>query len=494
MAGAVQPKRKQIDVQFEAHVGRVAPWLRRFGQKQIAKQLPKTGFGAQGTAKGDLLSPIVVADISATKLPYVGDLDAHVRYHGPRQTVNVENIHTSPLGGHVTGSAHLKLGRQTTITSLDLKGNGVTLRRVPGMEKLLGGTARFHVKGKGTLPRYDLTAQVEVEDLTVSGVKAGTASADVHVTHKGADIRSLKVVGDLGEVNVKGRVGFLDSALALDVELRRLALARIPGAGGPPLNLTGTGTVTAHVGGTTKRPQVSGTATVQSFGALGTMLGGARLYLTPTAKGVAIKGKLFQGKLGLDATVQLSAPYNVSAKLSFRRVEPRRGRAHARRLRHPRLGDRLRRGAERQKARGHAPPAGCAAADRPLRRPRAPAAAHREELGDEDVVIAYDGDSQRVTFKTPFRLGGVRGGGEVVIAGSASEKNLDLTLNGVVEMGFLDFYTRRFLDRMEGSVKLGVHVQGTSRIPASRGRSRSSTRRGRGCRGRTRRSRFRAGR
>ena len=399
-------------------------------------------------------------DVKATGIEEVKSLVAKLVIKPP--VIDVTSIDASVLGGTLVARGKVKLGpplrlERLTIVGSRLKLDGLARRGIP-----LGGTMRLRLTADGTPPRrFTAALEADVPDLALLGVPLGALKTRATIDEAGTTIDELGLVSPTGgTLAVKGRVGGLGDTLDLTLRLDRLALARVPGVP-PQLGLAGTISLDATVGGSIKRPEPTGALHLSDVTLAGALLGAADLSITPLPDGRArLAGSLFQDKLRLDAELDV-AKKEAHARLAFRRVELEEFL--------PELAAMV---------GGHGWASGVAEVSMVKGRVAA-------RLAVDEVVLTFDGDDELgrprpvlVTSAAPLevtwdgatatltRPASFRGPtGTFKLEGKASPKEIDLRLNGEVELSVLAFYTRRFLDESRGTAKVDLRVSGTSDAP-----------------------------
>ena len=444
-----------ISLTYAVEAHRLQPWLRRLGAPAVA-----TGLSARGAVGGTLAAPEAGASVNVFGVPILGRVDLDLAYHAASGVLDVKRISSHSLGGLISGHARLHLGSTIEIADASLGGQGLSLGLLPGLPLPITGTIDFTLGGHGTSARPRFVLDVGAHGLAVAGFPIGAGDAALAIDERGVAIDSLRLgEGATGTFAASGRVDF-DGSLALRLALAHVPLGMLPQVHGQTaLGLDGRVALDADIGGTLRAPRVSGTLALSGFTVFGDLLGSGRLDLVPVRDGqVHVKGKLFQGKFNVDLDLALAAPYAASGRITFRRVEIDEF--------FPALADAI--GA-------HGWVTGTADFQTA---PALTAQLHLTEAqvsldgvddrgrpqpltvrSDGDIDVAYDGRTGTATFSHPIWVKSDRG--TFTVAGSASMRTLALDVQGKVQIALLEFYTKRWVERAEGSVDVDVHVTGT---------------------------------
>lgn len=454
--GGVNTRTNRIEkFSFRLDVRRLAPWLRRFRVPLVARS-----GTAQGTVRGTVDRPLVDASVTAAGVPVADRVDLRLAYSPG--ALEVKQLASGALGGSVTATGRLRLGRRPSIERFDARGRDLDLSRVPGLEALLGGVGEFRVDAEGPLDRPRARLGADVRRFAVGGEPLGDVTLEVAADERGLEIVGLELGnGRGGTLFAKGRVGY-DTTLALGVGVRRLPLATLPGVSGDPeLRLGGDATLDVDVAGTLAAPSVEGVLTLARVAMGDTLFGGAKIALTDAGQGrVRFEGKLFQGKFQVDGLARLLPPFDATITVRFKRVEIDEfttllseaygtrgwvtgsvelrlaGGLHA----SVRLGE-VRLEVDGEDERGRVRPV--------------------EVVNLDPVAIEYDGVTARLL--EPVRFRGPTGG--FTVEGSVGERALDVGVRGKVELKLLEFFTRRWFDHTHGVAEVDVRLFGHPAAP-----------------------------
>src|SRR5262249_10501155 len=185
----------------------------------------------------------------------------------------------------------------------------------------------FH--GSGTLDRPSGRVTASARGLTLDKTPIGDADADIGLEEVGgrsvAHIRRLDIGGaNARRLHLSGSVGVPPPyPLALDdVKLEDLPLRLIPGvAKNETLDIDGSVSVAAKVGGTMAQPRPEGSLSLKGFSILEAMLGGGKVAFAPQRDGrIEFSGTLFQGKLSASGAIT-TAPWGIEGRGDFNRVD-----------------------------------------------------------------------------------------------------------------------------------------------------------------------------
>jgi autotransporter translocation and assembly factor TamB len=329
--GNIELKKRRLALAFEGNVTKVGRWLERFQLPVLAETV-----NATGEVEGTLDAPVASAKVIVGGVPQSGDVRADLVYRHSGQTLDIKNLAGQPFGGQVSGGMRVVLGDRIRLENVRLSGVGLATGRVP--DSPLAGGLSFDVGGSWTIGgRPNGAVKIVLDDLVVGGggkdkpgFPLGDGVADLYFDGAGMRIGDLHL-GDEGQgrVTITGGVAYppgkgnrLDLrqvGLALGVELDAFPLSRIPGS--EAARLEGSIDLSAKLDGTVGDPAVKGQVSVSRMKALDALLGGAELKIDPWPGGLRVAGRLFQGKLAVQAQIGLSAPFPVEGTLDFYRID-----------------------------------------------------------------------------------------------------------------------------------------------------------------------------
>lgn len=455
-------KTKKLDAKVGVDVDPLGPLL-------AAVEAPRVLQALLGQAKvtGSYDGKTGKADVKATGIDEIRSLVAKLVIQPP--VVDITTLDATLLGGTLAAKGRVRLGpplklERLTVVGSRLELDGLARRAVKlgGTEPYVSGTLRLRLTADGTPPRrFTAAVEADVPDLALLGVPLGALKTRATIDEAGTTIDELGLVSPTGgTLVVKGRVGGLGDTLDLAARLDRLALARVPGVP-PQLGLAGTISLDATIGGSVRRPEPTGALHLSDVTLAGALLGAADLSITPLPDGRArLAGSLFQDKLRLEAELDV-AKKELRARLAFRRVELEEFLPDLAAV----VG-------------GHGWASGVAEVTMVKGRMAA-------RLAVDDVQLTFDGDDElgrprpvlvssaaplevtwdgtTATLTRPASFKGPTG--TFKLEGKASPKEMDLRLNGEVELSVLAFYTRRFLDESRGTAKVDLRVTGAATAP-----------------------------
>ncbi len=465
VVGAVRPTDRTLALDFRAEAAQAGPLLGAFGAPPLAEAVQ-----AKGKASGTFDRPTIVADVAAEGAPLTPHLAARVSYRHADRRLDVSNLNADTLGGTATGSASVIVAPRPRVLAADVTAQRLDLARIPWLGVYLHGTGALSFHGAGTLDRPSGRVTASAQGLTLQKTPIGNAEADIGLEDAGgrsvARIHHLDIGGaGAGFLHVSGSVGVARPyPLALDdVKLEDFRLRLIPGvADNETLDIDGTVSVAAKVGGTVTQPRPEGSLALKGFGILEAMLGGGRVTFSPQTDGrIAFSGTLFQGKLTVSGAIA-TAPWGLEGRVTFDRLDLSEFLPWLL----PRVGAN-----------------GWATGYVDVRtRPALYAELHIEKVridfegfdpgrrslpftveNRDEVVIAWEGDKQRATLKQPMRIASSTG--EFTLTGFAGADAMNLALVGNVQLGLLEFFTRRYVDRATGNLRVQLTATGSLAHP-----------------------------
>lgn len=472
--GVVDTNKKQLKLAFAAAANRLTPILRRYRLPALA-----TSATATGTVVGGYDQPTIDASVVAQGVPVVGQVNADLVDVGP--TLTIRRVYTRPFGGVIEGGGVLHLGGyHPTLTGGHLSAVELDLAKIPNTKDTLSGKAHFELVADGPLARPHATLDGGIDDVTASGEPLGTATMHVTTDAKGIDIASIQLGRPQGgSLDLHGHVGY-DTSLDLDVDMKRLPLATLPVvAKNPDLKLEGEASLGIHVGGDVDAPVVDGDLDLARVALGDTLFGAAHIVLSAVdgkagAGKVAFAGKLFQGKFQLEGVAGILPPFGVTVRVKFRQVEldeftplladtiGARGWATGYvDLTVGMVGPKLKIGASARIAELHLEVDG----EDEHGRPHPVQIDNVNEGGQHPIAIEWDGTTARLL--EPVQLRGPNG--VLTLDGSYAPTTVDVSLNGQVELGLAEFFTRRLIDGARGTALVDLRVTGDPKQPQVRG-------------------------
>jgi len=468
VAGAVRPTDKTLALNFKAAAPQAERMLRGLGSPIVADSVE-----AKGAVAGTFARPIITADVAAKGAPLTPRVAASVKYDARERRLDVTNFSADPLGGTAEGKASVILAAQPRVVSADVRADKLDLNQIPGTGKLIGGTASLRLQGSGTAEHPRGRIEASASSLTLQGAPIGGAELDVSFEDSArgpvAHIQHLDVGGgEVGSVHVQGSIGTVRPwPLALDqVRVTDLSLPVIPPVRMSGLDIDGKLSLDAKVAGTALRPRAEGQLAVSGFAILEALLGAGRMRFDSDADGrIDFEGEFFQGKLGAKGTLT-TAPLGVDARISFTRVDladllpwlgPRTG-AHGWATGYVDIRTRPTLHAEAHLQRVRIDFEGLDTARRSL-----PLTVENKD----EIVVAWDHAAQRATLLKPMKIGTENG--ELTVTGFAGPDAMDLKLDGDVQLPLLEFFTRRYVDRAAGTLKVRIAATGSPQRPVLSG-------------------------
>ncbi len=471
LRGAFALDTGKLALDFDASAPQASALLARLGLPALAGAVE-----AKGHASGTPAALEVTATVSALGVPTTSKVDATLAFHHDRNgdRLEVQKLAGDPLGGTITASANVLLGRAPRILDAKLDASGLSLARLPVVGRQLGGTAHVTLTGHGTALQPRGEFDLGVDELSWAGTALGQVGAHVTADEKRVDVERLHIGGaSEGSLDLHGTLG-LDKAhkIDMDVALARFPLAFVTSilpAPVPPLGLAGVSDIQAHLGGELAHPTAAGHLDAGGLGLLGSQLGDARIDFAPTPDGkLEFHGHLLHGKMDVDGQLAFSpgkAPI-LAVHAAFRDIDLQEFL--------PELAERL---GARCRITGylytHLEPG--LHAELHLTEVELDVESQNEDgesvpivvKNKAEIAIAYDGDQKRTTILSPIAFESPTG--EFTVNGFAGTNGVDLHIAGKVYLGLFQFYLRRYVDKVGGTVVADVHVTGTPDKPIIKG-------------------------
>ena len=450
-----------VGVKFDVESSDTALWLAKVGAPPLAR-----GVTGSGHVEGPLTSPRGSASLTVTGVPVVQRVETDLTYQDRR--VVVESARSGALGGSVTASGTLVLGRRPELVDVEAHGDGLDLSRLPGSAGLIKGKVSIDATASGPAAAPRATASARVSGLVLAGDEFQDTDIrfDSHPDGRKnlAFELSRKSGGVLAADAVLGRHGELGGALSL----RKLPLETLTPLGGKGKTPLG-GRIDAELqmSGTLAAPTADGRIQVARGWFRDTFLGSAALDVERVGPGqLRVSGQLFQGKVEVDGVVSTRAPFRADMTLVLRRIE----------IDHlfPELAQRYEvRGWLSGEVRWKG-----ALAMAPGLRPEVSA------VFTEAVVIREGEDATgrpapiRLANLTPLEMSFdgrtvelkksvvLRGpAGDFTLSGKGGLDGLAFALDGKVAVAMLAPYLKRYFDSMSGELDIAVRVTGTPEAP-----------------------------
>ncbi|HKE15653.1 MAG TPA: translocation/assembly module TamB domain-containing protein, partial [Kofleriaceae bacterium] len=433
-------------------------WLSRVGAPPLA-----TALTGSGRVKGSITDPVADADLVLRGVPVVGQVVTRLGYG--QGAVTVAHAESTALGGSLTGSGKLVLGRRPRLVDARVRGSDLDLSRVPGLSGVVTGKARIDGRASGPLLAPETEASALITGLTVAGDAYRDAQLTMHGERDGRRSIALelerKAGGVLSAAAVLGGGGDLSGA----VSLRKLPLETFTSRLRLPIG--GTLDAELHLGGRPDAPTADGQIQMVRGWFRDTFLGSARLDVERMAQGqLRVSGQLFQGKAEVHGVVATRAPYAADLTLILRRVE---------------LDQIFPALAQQYSARGWlsgqvrwrgslAPvPGGPALVTADLTEAvvvidSEDAAGRPAPIRVENrtpVLLSYDGAT--LSLREEVVLHGPAG--DVRVSGSGGLRALDFKVSGNVAVALLAPYLKRYFEDVAGTLGVSVHVTGQPSAP-----------------------------
>lgn len=240
----------------------------------------------------------------------------------------LDTLSGQAFGGQIVVRGTAKLFERTTrrmlkspLVDLSISARDVDLGAAMVAEGVAGRISfDARVEGPADAPRASLQL-VEHADVRVAGESLRVGPLDVGLNGKTVEVRQLQVRRKAGGVlDVSGTLT-TDGALALNVGLRSLPLAGLPGLADAGVPAEGMVSANLRVGGTFARPALSGEVRLAGVRARGTRFGDGVIAIETLPSGAyAVTGKLF-ASFDVQAEVALGAKGpTVRAAVEFERL------------------------------------------------------------------------------------------------------------------------------------------------------------------------------
>lgn len=392
--------------------------------------------------------------------------------------IRLPRVTLALAGGTITAEGDIALrdtdaGRWLPSPRLELalQARGIDVQRLLGVG-FAHGSLSFRAGARGTPD--DLALDVSFTQagggLTVLGERIQLPQrASLRLGSSGLRIDSLPLTGPEGSsLRCAGRID-ASGRLALDVGVRGFPIARLPGLAVSGLPVSGVISGAVRIAGEPRAPAVSGEVTFADVAFRGRRLGGGTLAITPERAGaIRARGRLIDA-IAVDGTLtprSSGLEGDVTLTLSKLRLDPFMPRlplvVATTGVVSGRLAARIAPG-EPASAEGHLSelslalllPAGRRAASaRPLAM-HADGDIHMSARSDKGLSIG------------PARVRSDFGSFELS-AGSRGD-DLNASVRGRIELGVLEPFARRWLDRLQGSLDVDVSASrdgATGRIDA----------------------------
>ncbi len=459
LRGFIDAAADKLELKFDAESTDLARWLARAGAPPLATEL-----SGNGTVKGSIADPVASADVTLHGVPIVGQVVTQLGYG--KGTVTVQHAESTALGGTLTGSGKLVLGKRPRLVGARVRGDDLDLSRVPALAGVVTGKARIDARASGLLLAPEAEGTAAIKGLTVAGDAYQDTQLVVHTERDGRRSIAFELRREAGGVLSAAALLAGDGALSGAVSLRKLPLETFTGR--LPVPLGGTVDAELHLGGRLEAPTADGTVQVVRGWFRETFLGSARLDIERAAQGqLRVNGQLFQGKAEVDGFISTRAPFTSDLTLILRRVELDQlfpalaARYGARGW----LSGEIRWRGDLAWVPGGRPPEISA------------------DLSEAVVVIDSEDASGRpapirLKNRTPVRLAydgttlslldqAVLHGptGDFTLSGSGGTRALDFRVSGNIAVGLLAPYVKRYFEDVSGSLGVSVHVTGTPRAP-----------------------------
>jgi hypothetical protein len=456
--GTLDWNRREFQLVFGVHSGDFAQWLATLRAPRLASSVDGSGkiegsFDSLDRLRGN-------GTFTFTGVPVVGEVATSLEYG--RHTLEVTNAESHFLGGDLSGSGKIELRGTPRFIGFSAAGKGLRLDRLPHVGAFLAGRGSFELHADGPIAAPTAHLSGALTEWSIDGDPYRPAHFDVARRQDGGwDVR--------GQVErEQGGALFVDAGVTSARTLRgQLSLRNLPLEA--VLALTGVdafragGTVNAQIelNGSTRAPTGEGYLGVLGFWLGNAFLGTAGLHIEREGEGLLrVTGSLFQGKIGVDGTVETRLPLTTDVRLTLRRMELD--------LLFPELAEKLSARAwvsGEVHARGsllsHIPPVVTA------------------NLEEAVVLLANEDASGRpapIRFKTsgPLKLSWERGtleflqpavvqgpAGDFELWGKGRRDALDFHARGAVTVKMLEPYLRQYFEDMTGKLTLQAHLSGT---------------------------------
>lgn len=456
--GFVDAAAGTLGLTFEAASDDLDRWLARLGVPAIA-----TGMSGSARVKGDLDDPTAEADVFLRGVPFVRQLRARLVYLGG--TLWIRRAESTALGGTLSGSGRVALGRTPRLVGVEVHGEALDLSRVPGLGGHVTGTVDIGAHASG--PRGALVGEVvaRIRGLTVAGDRYQNTRVVLRGERDGRRSLAFELQRDSGGVLSAQALLGGDGELSGAVSLRKLPLETLTGRFGLPLG----GQVDAELqlGGRPEAPTADGHVQIQRGWFRETFLGSASLEVERVGPGqVRVTGQLFQGKVEVDGLVSTRAPYHADLAMVLRRVEVDQllpnlaGRYGARGW----LSGEVRWRGNLKSVPGEKPTIHADLTEAVVVLDNEDAAGRPAPIRlSNRTPLALDYDGRTFSLRREAVLHGPAG--DFAISGSGGPAGLDFRLSGNVAVALLAPYVKRWFEDVGGTVGLSVHVTGQPGAP-----------------------------
>ena len=450
-----------VGVKFNIESTDTALWLAKVGAPPLAR-----GVTGSGHVEGPLTSPKGGASLTVTGVPVVSRVETQLSYQD-RQVV-VESARSGALGGSISASGKLVLGRQPQLVDFQAHGEGLDLSRLPGSAGLVRGKVSVDATASGAARAPRATASARVSGLVLAGDEFEDTDVrfDSHPDGRKnlAFELSRKSGGVLAADAVFGRHGELGGALSLK-KLPLETLTPLGGKGKTPLG----GRIDAELqmSGSLAAPTADGRIQIARGWFRDTFLGSAQLDVERVGNGqLRVSGQLFQGKVEVDGVVSTRAPFRADMTLILRRVEidhlfPELAQKYE--VRGWLSGEVRWKGALAM-TRGMRPEVSATFTEAVVIRDGEDAAGRPAPMRLANLTpleLTFDG--RTVELKKSVVLRGPAG--DFTLSGRGGLDGLAFALDGKVAVAMLAPYLKRYFDSMSGELDISVRVTGTPEAP-----------------------------
>lgn len=450
-----------VGVKFNVESTDTALWLAKVGAPPLAR-----GVTGSGHVEGPLTSPRGGASLTVTGVPVVQRVETELSYQD-RQVV-VESARSGALGGSLTASGKLVLGRQPQLVDFQAHGEGLDLSRLPGSAGLVRGKVSVDATASGAARAPKATATARVSGLVVAGDEFQDTDVrfDSHPDGQKnlAFELSRKAGGVLAADAVLGRRGELGGT----VSLRKLPLETLTPLGGQgKAPLGGRIDAELQMSGTLAAPTADGRIQIARGWFKETFLGSAQLDVERVGSGqLRVSGQLFQGKVEVDGVVSTRAPFRADMTLILRRVEidhlfPELAQKYE--VRGWLSGEVTWKGALSM-APGMRPEVSAIFTEAVVIRDGEDAAGRPAPIRLANLTpLEMTFDGRTVELKKSVVLRGPAG--DFTLSGKGGLDGLAFALDGKVAVAMLAPYLKRYFDSMSGELDIAVRVTGTPEAP-----------------------------
>ncbi len=459
LRGVIDAAAGTLALKFNATSTDLERWLERAGAPPVATELDGTG-----TLKGSIADPVATADVTLRGVPVVGQVVTRLGYGGG--AVTVQDARSTALGGTLTGSGKLILGKRPRLVDARVQGDDLDLSRVPGLAGVVTGKARIDARASGLLLAPEAEGTATFAGLTVAGDAYQDTQLVVHTERDGRRSLAFELRRKAGGVLSATALLAGDGQLSGAISLRKLPLETFTGR--LPVPLGGTVNAELHLGGTPDAPTADGTIQVVRGWFRETFLGSARLDIERAAQGqLRVSGQLFQGKAEVDGFISTRAPFAADLTLILRRVEVDQlfpalaARYGARGW----LSGEIHWRGDLAQVPGGRPPSISADLTEAVVVVNSEDASGRPAPIRVDnrtpVRLAYDGTT--LSLLDPAVLHGPTG--DFTLSGSGGTRALDFKVSGNIAVGLLAPYVKRYFEDVAGNLGVSVHVTGQPSAP-----------------------------